>query len=137
MQKCDFSNLEVRTNLTFWVYKVVNSLMQATCKVLFGFYLAYSSIKRTVWTGFVMILLNVLYNLILICKQLNVQVSIKRTGSVWNTISTGFFYKCVDFEYLKPFNHNRLEPLYLIWVKNVLENRLSRGYWELSLGSFN
>ena len=104
--------------------------------VLFGFYLAYSSIKRTVWTGFVMILLNVLYNLILICKQLNVQVSIKRTGSVWNTISTGFFYKCVDFEYLKPFNHNRLEPLYLIWVKNVLENRLSRGYWELSLGSF-
>ena len=49
-------------------------------QILFGFYLAYSSIKRTVWTGFVMILLNVLYDLILICKQLNVQVSIKRTG---------------------------------------------------------
>ena len=37
------------------------------------------------------------------------------------------------FDVLKPFNHNRLEPLYLIWVKNVVENRLSRGYWELSL----
>ena len=52
----------------------------AIIKVLFGFYLPYSSIKRTVWTEFVMILLNVQYDLNLICKQLNVQVSIISTG---------------------------------------------------------